>query len=84
MTNLSAESIGATQQPRPGAPDNWRRFFSFSTDHKVIGIQYIVTSFFFFLVGGLLAMIMRGELITPDADLIDAVSMDVPGAGGAR
>jgi cytochrome c oxidase subunit 1 len=72
MTNLSVEAVTeARAQPYPGAPDNWKRFFSFSTDHKVIGIQYIVTSFFFFLVGGLLAMIMRGELITPDADVVD-------------
>jgi len=72
MTNLSAEAIAAkTEQPLPGAPDNWRRFFSFSTDHKVIGIQYLVTSFFFFLVGGIFAMIIRGELITPEADLLD-------------
>ena len=30
--------------PVPGAPDNWKRFFSFNTDAKVIGIQYIATS----------------------------------------
>jgi cytochrome c oxidase subunit I len=71
MTNIPIEAINESQQPVPGAPNNWRRFFSFSTDHKVIGIQYIVTSFFFFLVGGFFAMIMRGELITPEADLID-------------
>ena len=52
-------------------PESWRRFFGFSTDHKVIGIQYIVTAFFFFLVGGLFAMVIRGELITPEADLVD-------------
>jgi cytochrome c oxidase subunit 1 len=57
--------------PVPGAPDNWKRFFSFNTDAKVIGIQYIVTAFFFFLIGGLLAMIIRGELITPASDLVD-------------
>ena len=71
MTNTPIETIISTEQPLPGAPDNWRRFFSFSTDHKVIGIQYIVTSFLFFLIGGLLAMVMRGELITPESDLID-------------
>ncbi|MEO0489789.1 MAG: cbb3-type cytochrome c oxidase subunit I, partial [Cyanobacteria bacterium J06659_2] len=59
------------EQPSPGTPENWRRFFSFSTDHKVIGIQYIVTAFVFFLIGGIFAMIIRGELITPEADLID-------------
>ncbi|BAP17960.1 cytochrome c oxidase subunit I [cyanobacterium endosymbiont of Epithemia turgida] len=50
---------------------NWRRYFSFSTDHKVIGIQYLVTSFVFFLIGGIFAMIIRGELITPESDLVD-------------
>ena len=30
--------------PVPGAPDNWKRFFSFNTDAKVIGIQYIATA----------------------------------------
>ncbi|MGB5632507.1 MAG: cbb3-type cytochrome c oxidase subunit I, partial [Waterburya sp.] len=59
------------QQLIPETPPNWRRYFSFSTDHKVIGIQYIVTAFFFFLVGGIFAMIMRGELITPEPDLLD-------------
>ena len=57
--------------PVPGAPDNWRRFFTFNTDAKVIGIQYIALALLFLLVGGLLAMIMRGELITPPADLVD-------------
>ncbi|NEO76328.1 cytochrome c oxidase subunit I [Moorena sp. SIO4G3] len=73
MTNLSSvEPIGSLgKQPSPGAPEDWKRFFSFSTDHKVIGIQYIVTSFFFFLIGGIFAMIVRGELITPEADLVD-------------
>lgn len=72
MTNVPVETTGVARvQPYPGAPDNWKRFFTFSTDHKVIGIQYIVTSFFFFLVGGIFSMIMRGELLTPDADLID-------------
>lgn len=71
MTNLSVDAIAQVEQPLPGAPNNWKRFFSFSTDHKVIGIQYLVTSFFFFLVGGIFAMIIRGELITPEADLLD-------------
>ncbi len=72
MANISVEELsGNRAQPYPGAPDNWKRFFTFSTDHKVIGIQYIVTSFVFFLIGGLFAMIIRGELITPEANLVD-------------
>ena len=71
MTNISVDSLDFVKPPDSNPPENWRRFFSFSTDHKVIGIQYIVTSFFFFLVGGVLAMIIRGELLTPEADLVD-------------
>ena len=41
-----------------------------SVDHKVIGIQYMVTALFFFIVGGTLAMLIRWELITPNLDLV--------------
>jgi cytochrome c oxidase subunit 1 len=61
----------ATFPPSPPEQESWGRYFSFNTDAKVIGIQYIVTAFFFFLIGGLLAMIIRGELITPASDLVD-------------
>jgi cytochrome c oxidase subunit 1 len=53
------------------AKQNWRRYFSFSTDHKVIGIQYIFTTFIFFLIGGLLAMLIRAELLTPALNVVD-------------
>ena len=61
----------ATFPPEPRPPAGWSRYFGLSTDAKVIGIQYIVTAFFFFLIGGLLAMVIRGELITPASDLVD-------------
>jgi len=68
---ISIDAIADIQPPHSGKPEDWRRFFSFSTDHKVIGIQYLVTSFFFFLIGGVLAMVIRGELLTPESDLVD-------------
>ncbi|MFZ2176626.1 MAG: cytochrome c oxidase subunit I [Rhodococcus sp. (in: high G+C Gram-positive bacteria)] len=36
-----------------------------TTDHKTIGLMYIVASFAFFLIGGLMALIMRAELAVP-------------------
>ena len=51
---------------------SWRDYFSFNTDHKVIGIQYIVTTFVFFFIGGLLAMLVRAELAQPGTQVIDA------------
>src|SRR5680860_202150 len=50
---------------------SWRDYFRVNTDHKVIGIQYVVTSFFFMLVGGLLAMLVRAELAAPGAQFVD-------------
>jgi cytochrome c oxidase subunit 1 len=36
-----------------------------TTDHKLIGILYVVTTFGFFFVGGLMALLMRTELAAP-------------------
>ncbi|MBB5779585.1 cytochrome c oxidase subunit 1 [Nonomuraea jabiensis] len=36
-----------------------------STDHKIIGHLYLITSFGFFLIGGVMALIMRAELAQP-------------------
>src|SRR3989440_655966 len=51
---------------------SWRDYFRINTDPKVIGIQYVVTSFFFLLVGGLIAMLMRAELAQPGMQFVDA------------
>ncbi len=41
-----------------------------TTDHKVIGNLYLVTSFGFFLAAGLMAMLMRAELMRPGMQLM--------------
>src|SRR5687767_3720667 len=42
------------------------RKYIFSTDHKIIGIQFLLMSLFFLLVGGVLAMMMRWQLGYPN------------------
>jgi cytochrome c oxidase subunit 1 len=42
-----------------------------STDHKVIGNLYFITSFSFFMLGGLLALLMRAELFAPGLQIVD-------------
>src|SRR2546423_1900830 len=42
-----------------------------TTDHKKIGILYLVTAFFFFLVGGILALMIRAELARPGLQYVD-------------
>ncbi|WP_424537135.1 cytochrome c oxidase subunit I [Sphaerisporangium viridialbum] len=41
-----------------------------TTDHKVIGNLYLVTSFLFFLLAGVLAMIIRAELAQPGLQFV--------------
>src|SRR5262245_56069008 len=43
------------------------RKYIFSTDHKVIGIQYMITAMFMAIIGGLLSMLMRYQLAWPTA-----------------
>jgi cytochrome c oxidase subunit I len=65
---------------KPTRPDDhsdhgahsWKDYFRINPDHKVIGIQYTVTSFVFLLIGGLIAMLMRAELAQPGAQFVDA------------
>ena len=41
------------------------RYFRLTTDHKVVGIQYFFGVGIFFFIGGLNAMLIRTELLTP-------------------
>lgn len=61
-------NLGNTAETNTGG--DWRKYFGFSTDHKVIGIQYLVTTFVFYLIGGALASAVRTELATPDSDFV--------------
>src|SRR5918996_737753 len=74
-------AIGAPTFPKEREHENhgaytWRDYFKVNTDHKVIGIQYLVTTFFFFFVGGLIAMIMRAELAQPGTQIVDPTTFN--------
>ena len=67
-------TIASPPSPSPSPlrlqPTGWLRYFSFSLDHKVIGLQYIVCGFLFYFVGGALAGVIRTELATPISDFV--------------
>jgi cytochrome c oxidase subunit I len=50
----------------------WKRYLSISFDHKVIGIQYGVTSMLIFMVAGFFALVFRTELVTPSLSFLSA------------
>jgi cytochrome c oxidase subunit 1 len=47
-----------------------------TVDHKRIGILYIVTSLVFFGLGGILALLMRAQLATPNEHVVTRDSYD--------
>src|SRR5258707_14340540 len=67
-------AIGRPTQPEHHSGHgarSWRDCFRVNTDHKVIGVQYLTTTIFFFFAGGLLAMLVRAELAKPGVQYVD-------------
>jgi len=47
-----------------------KRYFRYTTDHKVVGIQYLIITMVIFGIGGILAMLIRANLGTPEGGWI--------------
>src|SRR4051794_26839756 len=56
---------------------SWKDYFRVNTDHKVIGVQYVVTTIVFFMIGGLLAMLFRAELAQPGDQFFNPQTFNV-------
>ncbi|MFT7867626.1 MULTISPECIES: cbb3-type cytochrome c oxidase subunit I, partial [Amycolatopsis] len=66
MTDTAARPIPIPHRPAWRAPRGSTFLKTIrTTDHKTIGVLYLTTSFGFFLIGGLTALLMRGELARP-------------------
>jgi cytochrome c oxidase subunit 1 len=61
------EHPGATGERHEGGLVSWLT----TTDHKKIGILYLVTSLIFFAAAGVMALIMRAELYSPGVEVVD-------------
>ncbi|MEV1173674.1 cytochrome c oxidase subunit I [Nonomuraea sp. NPDC049784] len=67
MTTVRETSIEQVRRRRTGTViASWMS----TTDHKVIGYLYLITSFGFFLVAGVMAMFIRAELAAPGMQLV--------------
>ena len=56
---------------RPQANGSWKDWVS-TVDHKKIGIMYGVAAMFFFLLGGLEALLIRTQLAFPESGFLSA------------
>jgi cytochrome c oxidase subunit I len=66
VTTARPELVMRGLQPRPTGWLSWLT----TTDHKRIGIMYLVTTFLFFILGGVEALLIRLQLAQPDNTLV--------------
>ncbi|NUN14639.1 MAG: cytochrome c oxidase subunit I [Myxococcales bacterium] len=77
MSHAVANSAHGSQHNDHGTESNYLTArkgllsWLFTLDHKRIGLMYLVSVIVFLLVGGLFALIVRAELMTPEGDLLD-------------
>jgi cytochrome c oxidase subunit I len=64
-----APQILAEEITRPRTTKKWVDWVT-TTDHKKIGIMYLVLTFVFFILGGIEALLMRVQLSVPNNDLV--------------
>src|SRR3954471_21811629 len=75
MTTLDAPPAAPIEpEPEPHHPPAATGILGWvtTTDHKKIGISYMVTAFIFFMFGGALAEVIRAQLWSPQSRLISA------------
>jgi cytochrome c oxidase subunit 1 len=61
------EPTSAEELELAGKGQGLWRYFRFTTDHKVVGMQYLATVFVFFFVGSIGAFMIRLQQSTPEA-----------------
>ncbi|MEV2217859.1 cytochrome c oxidase subunit I [Streptomyces sp. NPDC050997] len=69
---MGTQTVQATARPEPRQTRgrvivDWLT----TTDHKTIGHLYLITSFLFFLIAGVMALLMRAELARPGLQIMD-------------
>src|SRR3954469_12386143 len=62
----SEHELEEVWEDEPGIPG----FFA-TVDHKRLGIRYVYTSFAFFFIAGLVALVMRAQLTSPNSRILD-------------
>jgi len=71
MAVAAVHSGGIADHIHP-APQGFIRKYVFSIDHKIIGIQYLVATFLFLMLGGMLAELIRIQLMHANGGFMTA------------
>ncbi len=67
MSTVASQAFGASKVERKG---NIIVKWVTSTDHKIIGYLYLITSFIYFCIGGVMALVIRAQLFEPGLEIV--------------
>ncbi len=81
--HLEAHATGHDHASHAHEPTGWRRWL-YSTNHKDIGIMYLVFSIVAGIIGGLLSGVMRLELQEPGIQIFHGLAAMVYGVSGGE
>jgi cytochrome c oxidase subunit 1 len=60
------ESMPARPGEERGTPTGWIQDLVYTVDHKKLGMLYVGTGLFFFVLGGIMALLIRAQLAFPN------------------
>jgi cytochrome c oxidase subunit 1 len=66
MATATANAVSTQKKSKGQLVVDWIT----TTDHKKIGYLYLITSFIYFLIGGVMALMIRGQLFAPGLQMI--------------
>ncbi|MET0990529.1 MAG: cytochrome c oxidase subunit I [Glaciihabitans sp.] len=74
-TTLSRPVVGGSETVNGVSPSVGRKGsvlvnWITSTDHKTIGYMYLITSFIYFCLGGVMALVIRAQLFAPGLEIV--------------
>jgi cytochrome c oxidase subunit 1 len=72
VLNYPIAKILGREAPEEIEYQGWSKYFRYNLDHKVVGKQYVVGVLLFLFTGGLLAMAIRTELLSPTTHVFNA------------
>ncbi len=74
MSPSPASELAATPRTYLNAPETGLKSWLTTRDHKRIGVMFLIATTVFLFVGGLFALLIRIELLTPGPTIMDAMT----------
>jgi cytochrome c oxidase subunit I len=70
LRTMAGKPLRDAHQEEDGAEPGFAKYFRFTLNHKIVGIQYLYGMIAYFLTGGLFAMAIRTELLSPSYHIL--------------